>query len=141
MKSAICLGIIRLMQLMIQNNPTTKQDFTQFLHILKKIRPHNKILLVIEKKILSEEKAPPQQKETYSENYPSRRTSPKSYRSNTSDRSNAQRGHSDCPYVAYRNHSRSNTYSGFVRVEARPDRVNSLYDTLQLCNPLNQSSI
>ena len=82
-------------------------------------------------KKLNEEKAPPQPKKTYSQNYSNRSKSPKNYRSNPNDRPNAQRGRSDSSYVANRNRSRCNSYSGTVRFEARPDKVNSLYDTLQ----------
>ena len=92
-------------------------------------------------KKLNEEKAPPQLKETYSQNYPNQSKSPKNYRWNSKDRSNALIGSSDGPYVANRNRSRSNGYSGTVRFEARPDKLNSLYDTLQSCNLLNYSSL
>ena len=119
------------------NNPKMKQDFTRFCTYCKKSGYTRKILLVTQEKKLNEEKAPPQPKETYSQNYPNQSKSPNTYRSNSNDRSNAQRGRSDSPYVANRNCSRSNSYSGTVRFEARPDKVNSLYDTLQSCNPLN----
>ena len=119
------------------NNPKVKQDFTRFCTYCKKSGHTVKFCWSLKRKKLNEEKAPPQPKETYSQNYPNRPKSPNNYRSSSNDRSNAQRGRSDSPYVANRNRSRSNSYSGTVRFEARPDKVNSLYDTLQSCNPLN----
>ena len=119
------------------NNPKMKQDFTRFCTYCKKSGHTVKFCWSLKRKKLNEEKAPPQPKETYSQNYPNRSKSPNTYRSNSNDRSNAQRGRSDSPYVTNRNRSRSNSYSGTVRFEARPDKVNSLYDTLQSCNPLN----
>ena len=119
------------------NNPKMKQDFTRFCTYCKKSGHTVKFFWSLKRKKLNEEKAPLQPTETYSQNYPNQPKSPNTYRSNSNDRSNAQRGRSDSPYVANRNRSRSNSYSGTVRFEARPDKVNSLYDTLQSCNPLN----
>ena len=118
------------------NNPKMKQDFTRFCTYCKK-SGHTANFVGHSREKLNDEKAPPQPKETYSQNYPNRPKSPNNYRSNSNDRSNAQRGRSDSPYVANRNRSRSNSYSGTVRFEARSEKVNSLYDTLQSCNPLN----
>ena len=119
------------------DNPKMKQDFTRFCTYCKKSDHTAKFCWSLKRKKLNEEKAPPQPKATYSQNYPNRSKSPNTYRSNSNDRSNAQRGRSDSPYVANRNRSRSNSYSVVVRFEARPDKVNSSYDTLQSCNPSN----
>ena len=119
------------------NNPEMKQDFTRFCTYCEKSGNTVKFCWSLTKKKLNEEKPPHQPKETYSQNYPNQPKSPNNYKSNSNDRSNAQRGRSDSPYVANRNRSRSNSYSGTVRFEARPDKFNSLYDTLQSCNPLN----
>ena len=119
------------------NNPKMKQDFTRFCTYCKKSGHTVKFCWSLKRKKLNEEKAPRQPKETYPQNYPNRSKLPNTYRSNSNDRSNAQRGRSDSPYVANRNRSRSNSYFGTVRFDARPDKVNSLYDTLQSCNPLN----
>ena len=118
-------------------NPKVKQDVTRFCTNCKKSGHTVKFCWSLKRKKLNEEKAPPQPKETYSQNYPNRSKMPNTYRSNSNDRSNAQRGRSDSPYVANRNRSRSNRYTGTVRFQARPDKVNSLYDTLQSCSPLN----
>ena len=69
--------------------------------------------------------------ETYSQNYPNQEKLQNIYRLKSSGRSIAQRGRIDSPYVANRIRSRSNSYSGTVRVEAGPHKFNSLYDTLQ----------
>ena len=119
------------------NNPKMKQDFTRCCTYCKQFGHTVKISWSLKRKKLNEKKAPPQPKETYSQNYPNRSKLPNTYRSNSNDRFNAQRGRSDSPYVANRNRGKSNSYSGTVRFEARSDKVNSLYDTLQSCNPLN----
>ena len=119
------------------NKPKMKQDFTRFCTYCKKSGHTVKFCWSLKRKKLNEEKAPPQPKKTYSQNHPNRSKSPNTYRANSNDRSNAERGRSDSPYVANLNRSRSNSYSGTVRFEARPDKVNSLYVTLQPFNSLN----
>ena len=119
------------------NSPKMKQDFSRFCKYCKKSGLTVKFCWSLRRKKLNEEKSPPQSKETYSQNYPNRSKSPNDYRSNSNDRANAQRVRRDRPYVAGPNRSRSSSYSGIVRFEARPDTVNSLYDTMQSCNPLN----
>ena len=125
------------MRPMIQTIQKGNKISLGFVHIAKKSGPTVKFCWSLKRKKLIEEKAPPQSKESYSQNYPNHPKSPNTYRSNWNDRSDAQRGRSDSPYVANRNRSRSNSYYGSVRFEVRPDKVNSLYDTLQSCNPLN----
>ena len=116
------------------NNPKKKQHFIKFCKYCKKSGHTIKYCWTLKKKE-NEEKPPSQPKETYAQNYSSR---PKSLKTSQSDyRSNGLRGRSNNPYVSHRYRSRSNSYSGAVRFEARPDKVNSLYDTLQSCNPLN----
>ena len=118
-------------------NPKTKQDFTRFCTYCKKSGRTVNFCWSIKRKNPNEEKAPPQPKETYSQNHPSRSKLPNNYKSNSNDRSYAQRRRSDSPYVANRSCSRSNSYSGTLRFEARPEKIKLLYDTLQSCNPLN----
>ena len=93
------------------NNPEMKQDFTRFCTYCKKSGHTVKFCWSLKRNKLNEEKAHPQPKETYSQNYPNRSKSPNNYRSNSNDRSNAQRGRSDSLYVANRNRSRSDSYS------------------------------
>ena len=119
------------------NNPKMKQDFTRFCNYCKKSGHTIKYCWTLKKKKENEEKPPPQPKETYAQNYPSRPKSPNNNTSQSDNRSNGQRGRSNSPYVSNGYRSRSNSYSGAVRFEAKPDKVNSLYDTLQSCNPLN----
>ena len=54
------------------NNPKMKQDFTRFCTYCKKSGHTVKFSWSLKRKILNEEKAPPQPKETYSQNYPNR---------------------------------------------------------------------
>ena len=117
-------------------NPKMKQDFTRFCTYCKKSGHTMKIFSSLKKKKFNEDKAPPQPNETYSRYYPNRPKSPNKYTSNSNDRSTAQRGCSDNPYVVNRDHSRSNSNSATVRFETGPAKVNSLYDTLQSSNPL-----
>ena len=119
------------------NNAKKKQDFTRFCTYCKKSGHTVNFCWLLKRTKLNEEKAPPEPKETWSQNYPNQSKSPNNYRSNSNDHSNAQRGRSDSPYVANRNRRRSNGFSGTVRFEARPDKVSLLYDTLQSCNLLN----
>ena len=119
------------------NNHKMKQDFTRFCTYCKNFAHTVKFCRSLKRKKLNEEKAPPQPKKTYSQNYPIRSKSPNNYRLNSNDRSNAQRDRSDSPYGAKQNRSRSDSYSGTVRFDARPDKVNLLYDTLQSGNPLH----
>ena len=73
------------------NNPKMKQDFSRFRTYCKK-SGHTVKFLVTQEKKTNEEKAPPEPKEKYSQNYANRSKSPNKYRSNSNDRSNAQRG-------------------------------------------------
>ena len=124
------------------NNCEMKHDFTRFCSYCKKTDHTVKFCWSLKRKKLNEEeKAPPQPKKTYSQNYPNQQKSPNNYKSNSNDRSNAQGGRSDSAYVANRNRSRSDSCSGAIRFEARPDKVNIRYDTLQSCNPLSKSSL
>ena len=119
------------------NNPKMKQDFTRFCNYCKKSGHTIKFCWTLKKKKENEEKPPPQRKETYAQNYQSRHQSPNNNTSQSDNRSNGQRGRNNSHYVSNGYRSRSNSYCGAVRFEARPDKVNSLYDTLQSCNPLN----
>ena len=78
------------------NNPKMKQDFTRFCTYCRKFGHTVKFCWSLRRKKLNEEKAPPQPKETYSQNYPNRSKSPNTYRSNSNDRSNAQRQSRRC---------------------------------------------
>ena len=118
-----------------------KPNSTRFCTYCWKFGHMVKFCWSINRKKLNEQNAPRQPKETYSQNYPNQSKSPNNYRPKTNDRSNARRGRRDSPSVAKCNRTRSNSYSGTVRFEARPDKVNSLYDTLKSCNPLNKSSL
>ena len=111
------------------NNTEMKQDFTLFCNYCKKSGHAVNFFWLLKEKKLNEEKAPPQPKEIFSQTNSNQQKLPKNYKSN-------QRGRNDSPYVANRNRSRSNSYSGTVRSESKFHLVNSLYDTLQSCNPL-----
>ena len=118
-----------------------KQYFTRFFTYCKKIWPCKKVLLVIEKaKNLTRKKHQPNQKNLHS-NYPKRPKVPNNNRLNSNDHSNSQRGRSDSPYVADRNRGRGNCCSGPLRFRARPDKVDSLHDALQSCNPISYSNL
>ena len=65
------------------NNPKMKQDFTRFCTYCKKSGHRVKFCWSLKRKKLNEEKAPPQPKETYSQNYPNRSKSPNTYRANS----------------------------------------------------------
>ena len=121
---------------MIRTTQKMKQDFTRFCNYCKKSAHTIKYCWILKKKE-NEEKPPPQPKGTYAQNYPSRPKSPNTNASQSDNRSNGHRGRSNSHYAPNGYRSRSNSYSGAVRFEARPDKVNSLYDTLQSCNPLN----
>ena len=110
--------------------------FYSILHVSQKIWPDKKFCWSLRKK-LNEEEANPQPNKTFSQNYQNRQKLPTIYKSNSNDRSNAQKGRSDIPYVAVRNRSRIDSYSGTVGFEAKTDKVNSLFDTLQSINLLN----
>ena len=108
------------------NNPKIKQGFTRLSTYCNK-SGHTVISLGHSReKKRNEEKATPQPNETYSQNCPNRSNLPNTHKPNSNDRSNVKKGRSDSPYAPHRNRSRSNNYSGTVRFEARPDKVNSL---------------
>ena len=122
------------------NKPKTKLDFTRLRTYCKKLGHTIKFCLSQKKKKkFTMEKAPHQPKETTSQKEPNQQNLPNLYRLNSNDHSIAQKCRSDNSYVANRNRSRSNNYFGTVRSEVRPDKFNSLYDTLLSLRPLNKS--
>ena len=123
------------------NKPKRKQDFTRLCTYCKKSSHTMKFCWSKKKKRFTMEKAPHQPKETFSQKHPNQQKLPNLYRLKSNDHSIAQQCRSDISYVADRKRSRSNNYFGFVRFNVRPDKVNSLYDTLQSLSPLNKSSL
>ena len=119
------------------NDAKMKHDFTRFGKFCKKSGRTIKFCWSSKKEKHNGEKPSSQLKQTYFKNYPNRPKLPSNCISNSDDRSNAQGARSDSLYVANRNLSRRNSYSGTVCFDARPDKLISLYDTLQSCNVSN----